>query len=214
MANAMNIMVKCAERVVEHPSRLTHQPVSEAVMPALDPSKVCFACNEEKPLTEFYRHQAMSDGHLGKCKECTKAAVRANRAAKLDYYQEYDRRRSQENPERIVAQAIHRKITANRTTAEKSREITRRYRAKKQHAYVATSRLNTAVGLKKITKPESCEICNSKDRVEGHHHDYSKPLDVWWLCDHCHKHIHRMIRSAERKRKKEGVYCETLEAKA
>jgi len=34
--------------------------------------KVCFKCGKVKPLTEYYKHNAMSDGYLGKCKDCTK----------------------------------------------------------------------------------------------------------------------------------------------
>src|SRR5262249_22980488 len=64
--------------------------------------KQCFRCGQSKPLDQFYRHPRMGDGHLGKCRLCTRRDVRDNRALRRQQYLEYDRLRS-ESPERIAA---------------------------------------------------------------------------------------------------------------
>lgn len=35
-----------------------------------------------------------------------------------------------------------------------------------------------------------CEVCGA-DRVDGHHDDYAKPLEVRWLCRGHHLQLHR-----------------------
>jgi ribosomal protein S27AE len=43
-----------------------------------------------------------------------------------------------------------------------------------------------AVETGKIVKPAHCAKCGRGD-IEMHHADYSKPLDVEWLCTYHHK---------------------------
>jgi len=50
-----------------------------------------------------------------------------------------------------------------------------------------------AVKLGMIKKPEVCSKCGSNIRIEGHHEDYTKPLDVQWLCKVCHVARHREL---------------------
>jgi hypothetical protein len=42
-----------------------------------------------------------------------------------------------------------------------------------------------------LIKPDRCSACQSGGWIEGHHPDYSKPLDVLWLCRRCHKQFHK-----------------------
>lgn len=38
--------------------------------------------------------------------------------------------------------------------------------------------------------PQPCEKCGS-EKVEKHHEDYDKPLEVIWLCRPCHLDLHQ-----------------------
>lgn len=63
--------------------------------------KICFKCGKSKPLTDFYKHPQMPDGHVNKCKECNKRDVRKNYAENKTQYQAYDRARQRHSRSRI-----------------------------------------------------------------------------------------------------------------
>ena len=58
----------------------------------------------------------------------------------------------------------------------------------------ARDQIRDAIYDKRIKPKKECEDCGhgfSKHRREAHHEDYSKPLDVIWLCSLCHGLRHR-----------------------
>lgn len=60
--------------------------------------------------------------------------------------------------------------------------------------YQARAAISKALSRGKISKPNKCEDCSTSGRIEAHHDDYSKRLEVRWLCVACHKHCHRVNR--------------------
>lgn len=59
----------------------------------------------------------------------------------------------------------------------------------------ARNQLAQAIRNGQIRRSRRCEACGREGHVDAHHHDYSKPLFVEWLCKRCHMARH----SAERK---------------
>ena len=43
-------------------------------------------------------------------------------------------------------------------------------------------------------KPDNCSLCgNTEIKLEAHHNNYSKPLEVVWMCRSCHIGVHKVI---------------------
>ncbi len=52
---------------------------------------------------------------------------------------------------------------------------------------------SNAVRDGKLVKPKACQWCGVENkRLEKHHEDYSKPLEVLWLCAACHGKTRRV----------------------
>ena len=132
--------------------------------------KTCFKCHIEKPLDEFYKHSQMGDGHLNKCKECAKKDVADRYINKFDQVSAYVKNRFK---------TTHRKI--------KILEYQRKRRARYPEKNRARKAVHIALRSGRIIKqPCKCGSIN----VQAHHADYSKPLDVEWMCFSCHRVHH------------------------
>jgi hypothetical protein len=130
--------------------------------------KNCISCGVGKPLSDFYLHPKMADGHLGKCKECCKSQVVANRTAKIERYRQHDRDRFQTSERKEVIKRARAKMKAEHPEKIKARQA-----------------VANALRDGRLTK-EPCHLCGNENS-EAHHEDYSRPLDVHWVCQDCHQ---------------------------
>jgi len=143
-------------------------------MNATSGEKICFKCKTLKPLDLFYRHKAMGDGHLNKCMECTKKDV------KYRYYKDFEKVREYKatrykDPEKKAKILVYQK---NRRLKDREK-----LKARAITAY--------AIRTGKLVR-QPCVKCNNP-KSQAHHHDYSRPLDVEWLCFKCHRLEHGQI---------------------
>ncbi len=67
------------------------------------------------------------------------------------------------------------------------REYFNNYNATRPQEPDKTKVRQQALKLIKIPKGQMCQDCKSKFAIDRHHPDYSKPLEVEFLCRSCHK---------------------------
>ena len=71
---------------------------------------------------------------------------------------------------------------------------TKRSKAKYPEKNKAREILKYAIKKGEIIRPNICPKCKKKKKIEGHHEDYSKPLEVEWVCRKCHNLIHKNLK--------------------
>lgn len=133
------------------------------------------------------------------CKDCVKDYQHKHRAANLEKIREYDRERAN-LPHRIKG----RKEVAERWKNDpKLRKIKNVQSAQWRNNNIIKRAAHLLVqnAVKRDEKKKMpCEICG-KRKTEGHHDDYSKPMDVRWLCRKHHMGHHAKMREIERNNK-------------
>lgn len=141
---------------------------------------ICVKCGIDRG-NEFYSRDRT-------CKECRKRRVRENRAEKIDYYREYDKNRFQNDPKVLARHKRYQKTPKGKAAMDAARKKFLVNNPEKRAAHI---RLGNAIRDGAILKPPKCSSCGVTGvRIHGHHDDYSKPLDVIWVCSKCHWKIH------------------------
>jgi predicted RNA-binding Zn-ribbon protein involved in translation (DUF1610 family) len=142
--------------------------------------KTCRKCGQEKPETDFHRSRTAADGRQGWCKVCRVASKRKQRAANPEHY----RARARE----------HRK-----TEAAMKRHY--EYKQRNREKVLAHKAVNRAIAAGRLVRPLACPSCGATDvQIHAHHEDYSRQLDVEWLCPRCHAVAHADLWAARSER--------------
>jgi len=132
--------------------------------------KICFKCGELKSLDDYYKHSKMGDGHLNKCKECTK--------------KDADKREKQlrKNPEWCEKERLRSKEKYHRLNYKK-----------KQHETKSKKLYGNNLYYKRLhEKLKTLYLINSNENV--HHWNYDKIFQIFIIDKKDHRRIHTLIK--------------------
>lgn len=103
--------------------------------------------------------------------------------------QDKKKREKQKAKRNLYSRKHYEKNKDSQEFKDKRNKRTLRYYYNNKAKAMARNKVNKAVRDKKITKPKNCVVCFEEKKLQAHHEDYSKPLDVMWLCLECHRII-------------------------
>jgi len=130
--------------------------------------KLCKKCNQEKSTSEFLKRNDTIGGLRSWCKSCENERNAQYRVKHGEKFKEYQKK--------------YRKTLLGKEA--KTRHIN-----KYPEKAIAVRVLNHALDRNKITR-HTCEVCGCAWGIQGHHWNYSLPLDVTWLCPEHHRVLH------------------------
>lgn len=146
--------------------------------------KNCNKCGEDKPVSQFYK---MRNGLQPFCKACEKLRYSFDRESI---------RKSDDGRKKLSEYRRTRVITE----AKRLREVrhSAKYRARYPEKQAAKQEVTKALKSGRLIRPPVCQGCgldpglarDGRPLIQAHHEDYSRPLDVSWLCLSCHSAQH------------------------
>lgn len=146
-------------------------------------TRVCKLCGERKEQTEFYPFREWFDSY---CKLCRCAYQRRQYRLTISARKAYERSRAT-LPHRVAARIKYASSDSGRASTKRAVAASNARYPEKRAARIS---LGNAVRDGIVSK-QPCSVCGSTYRIHGHHEDYSKPLDVIWLCPRHHRDLHK-----------------------
>lgn len=134
--------------------------------------KKCSKCGEVKPKIEFWKRPDRPGGLRSKCKACSTKSVNNWRRTNPDKVSSYRHYWECKNHEKRLA---YRKGWWKRHGPEMIEYLN-------DHPEIKLARyaVRNAVRRGDLNR-KPCEVCGNP-KSQAHHEDYSRPLDVIWLC--------------------------------
>ena len=122
--------------------------------------KKCKDCGKVKEDGDFFKDARAKSGLYTYCKECFRKRIKSSENNHSERFREYQRE-------------YQRKYHS-------SYQISKKEKPK----YLCRKKTEWLVRSGKIKK-ENCRLCGNQ-KSEAHHEDYSKPLEIQWLCKKHH----------------------------
>lgn len=143
--------------------------------------KTCCVCQKEKQDADYYEVRKGSGKTMAACKLCINDRNKRYRhGAGKEKTLAHDRERDKQ-PERSQAWSERRRV--------RNEKHPERVKAKND--------LHNAVRSGRVVPWPVCAMPECDQKPEAHHPDYSRPLDVVWLCHSHHMMVHNMVRYAK-----------------
>jgi hypothetical protein len=173
-----------------------------------DEMKVCRKCSKTKEIEKFSKDKRRKDGHGSYCKECDnirnrerydpeKAQIWAKKYAesgafRTPEFREKNKVKCREYRRNNPEQASLHSLRWAQNNREKRKAYQKKWRKSNLKQKAANSYLQQRIKKGLMERGSVCEDCNNQGKMEAHHNDYAKPLEVNWLCRRCHMKRHRV----------------------
>lgn len=163
----------------------------------------CTKCHKEKSYKEFYSCDSREIGRMWNCKECIKAYQKTYKRRRTEEGRSIERKpecpekKSEFNRKWYKENSAYHKEYYKQNALKRSKN-NRAYEKRNPERVKAQHALYRALKKGILVRPNKCLVCATKCKPEGHHNDYTKQLEVVWVCRSCHLEIHRKHHFKER----------------